>query len=108
VLNSRAREDSAIHLDDKNAVARSIEQHRGAIPNAMDFAPELHARDSLGAPNNAVDIQLDDSLARDGIEILGLTKTGELETNGASPAKEPELKIADPTPTKTYDFDLEM
>lgn len=108
VLNSRAREDSAIHLDDKDAVARSVEQHRGAIPNAMDLAPELHARDSLGAQNYAVDIQLDNSLARVGIEILGLTKIGELETNSASPAKEPELKNADPTPNKTYDFDLEM
>jgi hypothetical protein len=36
VLNSRARESNTIHLDSKDAVARSIESDRCATPNAMD------------------------------------------------------------------------
>lgn len=108
VLNSRAREDSAIHLDDKDAVARSIEQHRGATPNAMDLAPELHTGGNRGSTSNSIDTQLDKSLARATIEILGLAKVGEPDIGPDTATKKLTLKITEPTPTKTYDFEMEM
>lgn len=109
VLNSRAREDSAIHLDDKDAVASSIESHRGATPNAMDICPELKlGGDGASAGRHGIDTLLEKSLARAGIEISGLAKGAEPGIGRDSIAKNPELKIPEPAPTKTYDFDMEM
>ncbi len=109
VLNSRAREDSAIHVDDKVAVARSIEAHRGATPNAMDICPELRIDSDRNVPGkNGIDIQLDTALTRAGIEISGLSNPVDRVSVGDSVAKTPELKILEPAPTKTYDFNMDM
>jgi conjugative relaxase-like TrwC/TraI family protein len=109
VLNSRAREDSAIHLDDKQAVARSIESHRGATPNALDLYPELASSIAEGMHSKTgVDAQLDRSLIHAALEIAGL-KSGTARSQAPEPeTKSPELKIADPVPTKSYDFDMDM
>lgn len=109
VLNSRAREDSAIHLDDKDAVARSIESHRGATPNAIDICPELRlGNEGTGADRSSIDAQLDKTLTRADVQISGLANANEPEANRDSASKVPELKIPDPVPTKTYDFDMDL
>jgi conjugative relaxase-like TrwC/TraI family protein len=109
VLNSRAREDSAIHLDDKQAVARSIENHRGATPNALDLCPEL-AKPDLGLfdSKTGVDAQLDKSLLHATLEILGLKSSAEPGPSAEVLSKTPELKIPEPARTKEYDFDMDM
>lgn len=109
VLNSRAREDSAIHLDDKHAVARSIESHRGATPNAMDICPELKLDSGASAAgSNSVDTQLNKSLAKASVEIAGLSKVGDTEIGQDSVTKTPELRVPDLASAKTYDFDMDM
>jgi conjugative relaxase-like TrwC/TraI family protein len=109
VLNSRAREDSAIHLDDKQAVARSIESHRGATPNALDLCPELANSIAEGMQSKTgVDAQLDKSLIHAALEIAGLKSGIERSQAPESETKSPELKIHDPAPTKSYDFDMDM
>lgn len=109
VLNSRAREDSAIHLDNKEAVARSIESHRGATPNALDLCPELAKPDAgLFDGKTGVDAQLDKSLLHTTLEILGLKSSAEPSPSAESSTKVPELKIPDPARTKEYDFDMDM
>jgi conjugative relaxase-like TrwC/TraI family protein len=109
VLNSRAREDSAIHLDDKQAVARSIESHRGATPNALDLCPELASALAEGMQSKTgVDVQLDRSLIQAALEIAGLKSGTERSQAPESETKSPELKIHDPAPTKSYDFDMDM
>jgi conjugative relaxase-like TrwC/TraI family protein len=109
VLNSRAREDSAIHLDDKDAVARSIESHRGATPNALDLCPELATSLTEGPQGKTdVDAQLDKSLTHAALEIAGLKSAGEPSASPEPETKAPELKIPDPAPSKSYDFDMDM
>jgi hypothetical protein len=109
VLNSRAREDSAIHLDDKDAVARSIESHRGANPNALDLCPELASVLADGPQGKTgVDAQLDKSLTHAALEIAGLKSTAEPCPSPEPETKAPELKIPDPAPSKSYDFDMDM
>jgi hypothetical protein len=109
VLNSRARVDSAIHLDDKQAVARSIESHRGATPNALDLCPELASALAEGMQSKTdVDAQLDRSLIHAALEIAGLKSGTERSQAPESETKSPELKIHDPAPTKSYDFDMDM
>jgi hypothetical protein len=109
VLNSRAREDSTIHMDNKDAVSRSIENHRGATPNALDLAPEL--RDLKGAPGakgNAVDAALDRSLARAALEILGISRDREEKPVTQTAINVPQKQLSEPAPSKTYDFDIGM
>jgi conjugative relaxase-like TrwC/TraI family protein len=109
VLNSRAREDSAIHLDDKDAVARSIESHRGATPNALDLCPELAKSDTLGLDGKSgVDAQLDRSLTHAALEILGLKSSAEPSPAAEPSTKTPELKIPEPERTRDRDFDMDM
>jgi conjugative relaxase-like TrwC/TraI family protein len=109
VLNSRAREDSAIHLDNKEAVARSIESHRGATPNALDLCPELAKSDAgLFDGKTGVDAQLDKSLLHTTLEILGLKSSTEPRPAVEQSSKVPELKIPEPSRTKEYDFDMDM
>jgi ATP-dependent exoDNAse (exonuclease V) alpha subunit len=109
VLNSRAREDSAIHLDDKDAVARSIENHRGATPNALDLCPELAKSDAHSLDGKSViDAQLDRSLTHAALEILGLKSSAEPRPTAEPSAKTPELKIPDPERTRDRDFDMDM
>lgn len=109
VLNSRAREDSAIHLDDKNAVARSIESHRGATPNALDLCPELARSDAQGLDSKSgVDAQLDRSLTHAALEILGLKSSAEPSPSAEPSTKTPELKIPEPGRTRERDFDMDM
>jgi conjugative relaxase-like TrwC/TraI family protein len=109
VLNSRAREDSAIHLDDKNAVAGSIESHRGVTPNALDLCPEL--ADSLAdgvQSKTSVDAQLDKSLTHTALKIAGLKSAAEPGSSSELKTKTPELKIPDLAASKSYDFDMDM
>jgi hypothetical protein len=109
VLNSRAREDSAIHLDDKDAVARSIESHRGATPNALDLCPELAKPDTSGlGSKSGVDAQLDRSLTHAALEILGLKSSAESSPAAEPSTKTPELKIPEPMRTRDRDFDMDM
>jgi ATP-dependent exoDNAse (exonuclease V) alpha subunit len=109
VLNSRAREDSAIHLDNKEAVARSIENHRGATPNALDLCPELAKPDAgLFDGKTGVDAQLDKSLLYTTLEILGLKSSTEPSPAVEQSSKVPELKIPEPSRSKEYDFDIDM
>ncbi|MFD1767089.1 MobF family relaxase [Sphingorhabdus buctiana] len=109
VLNSRAREDSAIHLDNNEAVARSIESHRGATPNALDLCPELAKPDAgLFDGKTGVDAQLDKSLLHTTLEILGLKSSTEPSLAVEQSSKVPELKIPEPSRTQEYDFDMDM
>jgi ATP-dependent exoDNAse (exonuclease V) alpha subunit len=109
VLNSRAREDSAIHLDDKDAVARSIESHRGSTPNALDLCPELASSLADGMHGKTgVDAQLDKSLTHAALEIAGLKSAADSSASPEPETKAPELKIPDPAPSKSYDFDMDM
>jgi conjugative relaxase-like TrwC/TraI family protein len=109
VLNSRAREDSAIHLDDKDAVARSIESHRGSTPNALDLCPELASSLTDGPQGKTgVDAQLDKSLTHAALEITGLKSAAEPSASPEPEAKAPELKFPDPGPSISYDFDMDM
>ncbi len=41
VLQTRAREDMALHVDSGAALIDAIEGHRGDVPHALDLAPEL-------------------------------------------------------------------
>jgi conjugative relaxase-like TrwC/TraI family protein len=110
VLNSRAREDSAIHLDDKDAVARSVESHRGATPNAMDLAPELSRQSTeMSAGKTGVDALLDKALSTARESISGINSGTEPNTpsSGASVSL-PEKQLSEPVPTKSYDFDMDM
>jgi conjugative relaxase-like TrwC/TraI family protein len=109
VLNSRAREDSAIHLDDKDAVSRSIESHRGSTPNALDLCPELASSLAEGPQGKTgVDAQLDKSLTHAALEIAGLKSAADPSPSPEPETKAPELKIPDPAPSKSYDFDMDM
>ncbi len=109
VLNSRAREDSTIHLDSKDAVARSIENHRGATPNAMDLAPEL--RGSLSnnsAGKSGVDALLDQALKSAEKEIAGIDKHREPAAHLDRSPSLPEKQLTEPANVKVYDFDMDM
>jgi conjugative relaxase-like TrwC/TraI family protein len=109
VLNSRAREDSAIHLDNNDAVARSIESHRGATSNALDLCPELAKSDALGLDSKSgIDAKLDQSLTHAALEILGLKSTAEFSPTAEPSSKTPELKIQEPERVRERDFDMDM
>lgn len=109
VLNSRAREDSAIHLDNKDAVARSIENHRGSTPNALDLCPELAKTETSPLdPKSGIDGRLDRSLMQATLEILGLKSSAERSPSVEPSSKVPELKIPEPARAKEYDFDMDM
>jgi hypothetical protein len=109
VLNSRAREDSAIHLDNKDAVARSIESHRGSTPNALDLCPELAKPDTSGlGSKSGVDAQLDRSLTHAALEIMGLKSSAEPSPAAEPSTKTPELKIPEPERTRERDFDMDI
>jgi hypothetical protein len=109
VLNSRAREDSAIHLDNKDAVARSIESHRGSTPNALDLCPELAKSDAHSLDGKSgIDAQLDRSLTHAALEILGLKSSAEPSPAVEATSKTPELKIPGPERTRERDFDMDM
>ncbi|MCO4092961.1 MAG: conjugative relaxase [Sphingorhabdus sp.] len=109
VMNSRAREDSALHLDSKDTVARSIESHRGATPNAMDISPELKlGGDTSPSRQSGIDRLLGASLERAAIKISRLVKDSNQVVSRDSGIKTPELKIPVSSPAKTYDFDMDM
>ncbi len=109
VLNSRAREDSAIHMDDKDAVARSIESHKGATPNAMDLCPEMKG---LGEPETSgrldLDARLDTALSEAGRDIAAMKRSAEPTLKSKPMAPVPERQITEPTKGKEYDFDIDM
>lgn len=110
VLNSRAREDSAIHMDVKDAVARSIESHRGATPNAMDLAPVLSRQlAEMSAGKTGVDVMLDKALVSASESISGINGRNEPDAvPSGSSVSVPEKQMTEPAPTKSYDFDMDM
>jgi conjugative relaxase-like TrwC/TraI family protein len=109
VLNSRAREDSAIHLDNKEAVARSIESHRGATPNALDLSPEIAASLlNTEQRTSPVDQTLAQSLAKTALSILGIKDTTSEPVIKSSPIPYPQKQLSEPVLSKSRDFDMGM
>ncbi len=104
------RMDSAIRLDDKDAEARSIESHRGTIPNAMDLCPELSGQSAnSSAGNSSVDAQLYKAFSQTREKIGTVSVGAEPNPTPSGPSISlRENQVSQPASTKSYDFEMDM
>ena len=118
VLQTRAREDVSLHTDDKSALAKGIEAHRGIVPHASDLAPELSASSQERFDPTTGELpQRDDPGASDRRQLDAMSAA--LQSIGKEPAKAPSEAVRQaPVPVRElvkepeieidhdYDFDM--
>lgn len=111
VLQTRAREDLTLVTDDKAALQKSIESHRGDVPHALDLAPQLSDADGERFdPKTGELLDAPASREPDAAELFERAMAEEFAEpeKESEPVREREQEIERDEPDLSDDFEMEM